>query len=90
MFGIGGTELFILIIFAVLLFGPDKLPQLGRTIGKFTKEFKRAQDSMEAKIKQEMDLMEGKKPEAEAESATKPAKPKDWLVDEEEEEEEEE
>ncbi len=54
MLGIGGTELFIIVVFVMLIFGPDKLPQLGRTIGRFMKEFKRAQDSMESQIKAEM------------------------------------
>lgn len=54
MLGIGGTELFIIVVFVLLIFGPDKLPQLGRTIGRFMKEFKRAQDSMEAQIRSEM------------------------------------
>jgi Tat protein translocase TatB subunit len=55
LFGIGGTELFIIVLFALLIFGPDKLPQMGRTIGKWTKEFRRAQDSMQAQIRAEMD-----------------------------------
>ncbi len=54
MLGIGGTELFIIVVFVLLIFGPDKLPQLGRTVGRFMKEFKRAQDSMESQIKAEM------------------------------------
>ena len=58
MFGIGGTELFIIVFFALLVFGPDKLPKLGRTIGKWYGEFKRAQDTMQAQIKSEMEAME--------------------------------
>ena len=34
MFGIGGTELVIILIFGFLIFGPDKLPSMGRTIGR--------------------------------------------------------
>jgi TatA/E family protein of Tat protein translocase len=54
LFGISGTELGLILIFALLIFGPDKLPQLGRTIGKFMSEFKKAQESVEATIKAEM------------------------------------
>ncbi len=54
MFGISGTELFIVVVFALFIFGPDKLPEIGRTIGRFTREFKRAQESMEAVIRAEM------------------------------------
>ena len=54
MFGISGTELFLIIVFALLIFGPDKLPQMGRTAGRFMREFKRAQDTMESVIRAEM------------------------------------
>lgn len=62
LFGISGTELFIIVVFALLIFGPDKLPEIGRTIGKFMNEFKRAQDSMESMIRQEMYGKESDKP----------------------------
>lgn len=54
MFGISGTELFLILVFALLVFGPDKLPEFGRTIGRFVREFKRAQDQMESMIRTEM------------------------------------
>ncbi len=54
MFGIGGTELFIIIVLVLVLFGPDKLPAMGRTVGQFIREFKRAQDTMESVIRAEM------------------------------------
>lgn len=54
MFGISGTELFMIVVFALLIFGPDKLPEFARTIGKVMNEFKRAQESMESLIKAEM------------------------------------
>lgn len=54
MFGISGTELFMIVAFALLIFGPDKLPEFARTIGKFMNEFKRAQESMESLIRAEM------------------------------------
>ncbi|OFK23524.1 twin-arginine translocase TatA/TatE family subunit [Olsenella sp. HMSC062G07] len=44
MFGIGGTELAIIIVFVFLLFGPDKLPGMGRTIGRALRQFKSAQE----------------------------------------------
>ncbi|GAB4281294.1 MAG: hypothetical protein Kow0056_16600 [Coriobacteriia bacterium] len=58
LFGIGGTELFIIVLFALLIFGPDKLPEVGKTIGKWTREFKRAQETMQAQIKAEMEGIE--------------------------------
>lgn len=54
MFGIGGTELFIIAIFAFIIFGPDKVPELARTLGKAMKVFKSAQEDMEKVIKAEV------------------------------------
>ena len=54
MFGIGGTELFIIAIFAFIIFGPDKVPELARTLGKAMRVFKSAQEDMEKVIKAEV------------------------------------
>ena len=40
MFGIGEGELAIIVVFGFLLFGPDKLPQMGRTIGRDIRQFR--------------------------------------------------
>ena len=86
VFGIGSTELFIIAIFGLLLFGPDKLPKMARTFGKWKREFERAQDSMQAQIKAEIAGLDAatdpnKKPETPTAVAVDP----EW--DEEEEEE---
>ena len=44
MFGIGETELVIIVVFAFLLFGPDKLPGMGRTLGRMLRQFREASD----------------------------------------------
>ncbi|MRR11117.1 twin-arginine translocase TatA/TatE family subunit [bacterium] len=54
LFGISGTELFFIAVFALIIFGPDELPKMARTVGRFMKEFKRAQANMEAMIRAEM------------------------------------
>lgn len=54
MFGISGFELFIIIAFGLIIFGPDKLPQMARTVGRFINQFKRFQDDMENVIRAEM------------------------------------
>jgi len=54
VFGISGTELFMIVVFGLLIFGPDKLPEFGRTVGKIMNEFKRAQESMESMIRAEV------------------------------------
>lgn len=54
MFGIGGTEFAIIALFAFILFGPDKLPEIARTVGKAMRTFKRAQEDMERVIRAEV------------------------------------
>ena len=54
MFGIGGTELVITIIFGFLIFGPDRLPAMGRTIGRALRQFQQAQDQMNKMVKTEI------------------------------------
>ena len=44
MFGIGETELVLIVLFAFLVFGPDKLPGMGRTLGRALRQFKSAQE----------------------------------------------
>ncbi|MDZ4177834.1 MAG: twin-arginine translocase TatA/TatE family subunit [Coriobacteriia bacterium] len=87
MFGISGTELFIILVFALFIFGPDKLPEIGRTIGRFMREFKRAQESMEAVIRAEMYAKDREDTKKVAESTT--ARPVFDDDDDEDEEEEE-
>lgn len=58
MFGIGGSEIIIIAIVVLVLFGPDKLPQMARTVGRFMREFKRYQSMMEATFKAEMYMAE--------------------------------
>ena len=65
MFGIGGFELFIILLFGFLIFGPDKLPEIAKTVGTAISKFKKAQDEMSAVLKSEV-------MEAGAESDKKP------------------
>lgn len=44
MFGIGEAELVLILLFAFLIFGPDKLPGMGRTLGRALRQFKNAQE----------------------------------------------
>ena len=54
MFGIGGTEFAIILIFGFLLFGPDRLPAMGRTIGRALRQFRQAQDQMNKVVQTEI------------------------------------
>ena len=51
MFGIGGFELFIILIFGFLIFGPEKLPEIAKVVGKGIARFRQAQDEMNGVIK---------------------------------------
>ena len=54
MFGIGSTELVIILVFGFLLFGPDKLPQMGRTIGRALRQFRETQEKLTAVVQTEV------------------------------------
>ena len=72
MFGIGGFELFVILLFAFLIFGPDKLPEMAKTLGVALNKFKQAQEEMKAVINDEvLDPDAGKK--AASGSGSKPA-----------------
>ncbi len=59
--GIGPNELLLILVIAVLLFGANKLPELARSIGKASGEFKKAQREAEMElIEFEKNLREGK------------------------------
>jgi TatA/E family protein of Tat protein translocase len=55
MFGnIGFPELLIIMAIALLIFGPKKLPEVGKSIGKAIREFRKASDEIKEKIDQEI------------------------------------
>lgn len=58
VFSLGGSEILIIVVIALLLFGPDKIPQLARTIGRFTREFNKYKDIMESTIRMEVSRAE--------------------------------
>jgi sec-independent protein translocase protein TatA len=54
MFGYNITTLLIILVIALLLFGPRRLPELGDSIGKAIRSFKKAHDEPEAAAKGEI------------------------------------
>jgi sec-independent protein translocase protein TatA len=44
MFGVGGWELFLIFLIVLLVFGAKRLPEIARSLGKATQEFKRAKN----------------------------------------------
>jgi TatA/E family protein of Tat protein translocase len=61
MFDIGLPELLIIIVIALIVFGPDKLPELARTFGRAMREFKKATEEMKESFEEEtVNLKESK------------------------------
>ncbi len=54
MFGIGETEFVIILVFGFLLFGPDRLPGMGRTIGRALRQFRHAQEGFTEVVQSEV------------------------------------
>lgn len=54
MFGIGGFELFIIVVFIFVVFGPDKLPEIIKIISLGIKKFKKAKAEMDTILKEEI------------------------------------
>lgn len=68
MFGsIGMPELIIILVIALIIFGPRKLPELGKSLGRSLNEFKKASTDLQNTLEQEIKIEEQK------EAAAKPA-----------------
>ena len=80
---IGMPELIIIFVIALIIFGPRKLPELGRSLGKSLAEFKRASNELRNTLEEEIRLEEQKprvdeqKPSKTAEAAPTPAESHD-------------
>jgi sec-independent protein translocase protein TatB len=55
---LGFPEMLFLFLLALLLFGPKKLPEIGRQIGRGLAEFKRASNELKGQLENEMRLLE--------------------------------
>jgi len=74
MFGsIGMSELLIIFVIALIVFGPRKLPELGRSLGKSLGEFKRASNDLRNTLEEEIHVEEQSNREPAAPAPTPPA-----------------
>lgn len=61
MFGIGMPELLVILVVALIVFGPNKLPEIGKSMGRAVREFKKAVNEFKQSMEIDTDLSEVKK-----------------------------
>lgn len=70
MFGIGAGEFLVILIVGLIVFGPSKLPEVGRAIGKGLREFRKAQAALTATLNEPLDTDKKPEPPSEKKSVT--------------------
>jgi len=69
MFGIGGTELLVILVVALIVLGPKSLPQIAKTLGRAMGEFRRVSTEFQRTLNVEIELEDHEKRKQDAEEA---------------------
>jgi sec-independent protein translocase protein TatA len=60
MFGLGPTELIVILIIALVIFGPSRLPKVGQSVGQALKAFRDSTDKVQEEVQKSLDKAEEK------------------------------
>jgi len=63
MFSLGVPEILIILLIALIIFGPSRLPELGQSLGKAIREFKKSSQEIQKEIEEGVGLNEDAKKE---------------------------
>ncbi|MYL82676.1 twin-arginine translocase subunit TatB [Desulfovibrio aerotolerans] len=75
MFGIGSTELLVILVVALIVIGPSKLPDLMKTLGKGMAEFRRMSTDVKSTFEAEVERADREQKQAEAKKQLYPETP---------------
>ena len=66
-FGVGPVEIILILVIALIVFGPDKLPQIGRDLGRTFRSFKKVASDLSAEMTKELKELDDEKAKIETE-----------------------
>lgn len=72
---LGFPELLLIFAIALIVFGPRKLPEIGRTIGRAFGEFRRATHELKSSLEDDIDAEQGRSTRPKPDSRSIPAEP---------------